>query len=169
VLTDRFYRQGGGGCDNLGNYCGGTYQGLISQLDYIAGMGFDAIWISPIVDNYEGGYHGYWARDIYALNDRFGSKEDLQALVTACHERGIWVMVDVVGNHMGNTNQDYSRNRPFDSPEHFHDYCIISDQDFQQMNQPRIENCRLAGLADLRQESDWVRTQLLEWVRRLVQ
>ena len=36
-------------------------------------MGFDAIWISPVVDNYDGGYHGYWARNMYDVNKNFGS------------------------------------------------------------------------------------------------
>ena len=34
----------------------------------ILDMGFDAIWISPVVDNYDNGYHGYWARNIYGVN-----------------------------------------------------------------------------------------------------
>jgi glycosidase len=33
----------------LGNYCGGTWKGMESRLDYISGLGFDAIWITPIV------------------------------------------------------------------------------------------------------------------------
>jgi alpha-amylase len=50
-LTDRFARNDGQRtqCSNLGNYCGGGYRGIINNLDYIQGMGFDAIWISPIV------------------------------------------------------------------------------------------------------------------------
>jgi alpha-amylase len=101
-------------------------------------MGFDAIWISPVVDNYDGGYHGYWARDMTKLNTHFGSEQDFIALITACHEKGIWVMVDVVANHMGNTNQNYSANVPFSSADHYHDYCIISGTDFQNKNQTRI-------------------------------
>lgn len=53
VLTDRIARSssdtGGGSCGNLGNYCGGTFKGLQSKLDYIQGLGFDAIWITPVV------------------------------------------------------------------------------------------------------------------------
>lgn len=53
ALTDRIARSaddtGGDACSNLGNYCGGTFQGLEGKLDYISGMGFDAIWITPIV------------------------------------------------------------------------------------------------------------------------
>ena len=37
-------------------------------------MGFDAIWISPIVKNYPNGFHGYWAMDIYKINEYFGSE-----------------------------------------------------------------------------------------------
>lgn len=140
VLTDRFARNDGGqnDCPNLGNYCGGGYVGLKNHLDYIQGMGFDAIWISPIIDNYDGGYHGYWGRNLYALNQHFGSQQNFIDFVTACHAKGIWVMVDVVANHMGNTNQNYSQNVPFNSSEHYHDYCIITDQDFATHNQNRI-------------------------------
>lgn len=63
-------------------------------------MGFDAIWISPVVDNYDNGYHGYWARNVYDVNGNFGSKDDLKNFVNACHAKNIWVMVDIVGNHV---------------------------------------------------------------------
>lgn len=53
ALTDRVARSdsdtGGSSCSNLGNYCGGTFKGLQGKLDYIKGMGFDAIWITPII------------------------------------------------------------------------------------------------------------------------
>lgn len=77
-------------------------------------------------------------------------------------------MVDVVANHMGNLDQNYGQNVPFNSPDHYHDFCIISDNDFATKNQNRIENCRLASLSDLKQENDWVRTKLLEWIKDLV-
>ena len=51
VLTDRFAVSGGGSntpCSDLSNYCGGKWAGITQRLDYIQGMGFDAIWISPM-------------------------------------------------------------------------------------------------------------------------
>lgn len=55
VLTDRIARgsddTGGGSCGALGSYCGGTFQGLQSKLDYIQGMGFDAIWLTPVIES----------------------------------------------------------------------------------------------------------------------
>ena len=79
ILTDRFARTSDTGSCNLSAYCGGNYQGMIKQLDYIKGMGFDAIWISPIIENTEGSYHGYHFTNLYTLNTHFGSEDDFKA------------------------------------------------------------------------------------------
>jgi alpha-amylase len=58
VVTDRFARTDlstTASCDTSAQiYCGGTWQGLISKLDYIQGMGFTAVWISPVVQQMAG-------------------------------------------------------------------------------------------------------------------
>jgi len=91
----------------------------------VQNMGFTAIWISPIVENLSGNdgdgeaYHGYWAQDIYSVNSNFGTEADLIALSAALHARGMYLMVDVVTNHMGylgcGTCVDYSVFNPFNS------------------------------------------------------
>jgi alpha-amylase len=112
VLTDRFARSEEddpkADCDVVhGMYCGGTWKGIERKLDYIQGMNFDAIWISPIVaqlpqkTGWGEAYAGYWAQDLYALNDNFGTADDLKSLVTAMHDRGMYLMLDIVVNHMG--------------------------------------------------------------------
>ena len=164
ILTDRFARTTDTGNCNYSQYCGGNYQGIINKLDYIKGMGFDAIWISPIVENTEGSYHGYHLTNLYNLNYHFGSEDDFKALITACHNKDIWVMVDVVANHVGPIGTDYSKITPFNLAEHYHDYCDINDWN----NQWQIENCRLSGLPDLKQENDWVTQQLLNWISDLI-
>ena len=83
------------------------------------------IWISPIVENLSGdssdgeSYHGYWAQNINAVNSNFGSSSDLVALSAALHARGMYLMVDVVTNHMGYLGcgdcVDYSVFTPFNS------------------------------------------------------
>ena len=40
-------------------------------------MGFNAIWISPVVENYPGAFHGYAAKNIFNINPYFGSEQDL--------------------------------------------------------------------------------------------
>lgn len=124
----------------------------------------DAIWISPVVDNTDGGYHGYWARNWYDVNGNFGSEQDLKNLVNACHDRGIWVMVDVVANHVAPIGNDFGQIHPFDKSEHYHNNCGINDWN----NQWEVENCRLADLPDLAQENDYVQGELKNWIKYLV-
>ena len=164
ILTDRFARTSDTGSCNLSQYCGGNYQGVIKHLDYIKGMGFDAIWISPIVENYPGSYHGYHLTNLYNVNTNFGSESDLKSLISACHSKDIWVMVDVVANHVGPVGTDYSQITPFNSAEHYHDPCDIVDWN----NQWQVENCRLSGLPDLKQENSFVKDTLINWIRDLI-
>ena len=53
AIPDRIARSaddsGGDACGDLNTYCGGTLAGLEGKLDYIQGMGFDAIWITPVI------------------------------------------------------------------------------------------------------------------------
>ena len=52
VVTDRFARSDNSttaSCEaGKGDYCGGSFQGIIHKLDYIQELGFDAVWISPV-------------------------------------------------------------------------------------------------------------------------
>ena len=166
ILTDRFSNEKDSPnyCSDLKKYCGGTYKGIIKHLSYIEGMGFDAIWISPIVENYENSYHGYHLTNLYKLNPKFGSESDLKKLISECHKRNIWVMVDVVANHVAPIGTDYSKITPFNKAEHYHDICHITDWN----NQWMVENCRLSDLPDLKQENDFVANELIKWINNIV-
>lgn len=94
-----------------GTFHGGDLKGLIAELDEIAGLGVNALWITPVVKNIPGfvtgagfpdwAYHGYWADDFYSIDPRFGTEDDLKKLVAECHKRNIRVLLDVVYNHAG--------------------------------------------------------------------
>ncbi|KAI1362859.1 glycoside hydrolase superfamily [Xylaria arbuscula] len=167
ALTDRIARSsddtGGDACSNLGNYCGGTFKGLESKLDYIAGMGFDAIWITPVVTNSGGGYHGYWAQDLYGINSNYGTADDLKSLVNSAHDKGIYMMVDVVANHMGMANIADDRPEPLNQQSSYHSACDIDYSD-----QNSIEMCQIAGLPDVNTESSEIQTLYQEWISYLV-
>lgn len=168
VITDRFARNNGdnSGCGDITKYCGGGWRGLINHLDYIQGMGFDAIWVSPIVKNYGEGYHGYWAQDFFSLNEHYGSEQDFKDLVSALHSRGMWIMVDVVANHVGPVGTNLNNVgivNPFNSRDHYHNYCSIN------WNDPySVEHCWLADLPDLNQDNSWVHDKLVSWINWLV-
>ena len=167
IITDRFAKteETTESCD-LSTYCGGTFQGIIDKLDYIQGMGFNAIWISPIVKNIEGSgsYDGYHTINFYEVNEHFGTEEDLHQLVEECHKRDIWVMVDVVANHVGPVGFDFREVVPFNESEYYHEYCQITDWN----NQWMIENCRFWGLPDLNTEHPYVNKTLNDWIYGLV-
>ncbi len=48
-----------------------------------------------MIEQTTGGYHGYWAKNIYEIEPHWGSRQDLHDLIAAAHERDIWIMVDV--------------------------------------------------------------------------
>ncbi len=77
---------------------GGDQPGLIERLDYIQGMGFDTLWVTPVMQNY-GEYQGYAGINFLGVDPRLGKAEDFRALVDAAHARGMAVILDVVTNH----------------------------------------------------------------------
>ena len=165
VLTDRIATSNGSSPScTLDQYCGGTWKGLESKLDYIAGMGFNAIWISPIVKNSDGSYHGYAFTDLDSLNSHFGTKAELKSLISTAHSKDIWIMLDVVANHVGPVGDDFSKIAYFNKAEHYHDKCDITDWNNQEM----VENCRLFNLPDLKQENTYVADKLKSWVKNIV-
>ena len=97
-----------------GKYWGGDLQGIIDKLDYLKGLGVTALWISPLFEQVEelqfdrAAMHGYWTKDFRRINPRFlGKDEDsslakctaLNRLITAAHDRGLKLILDIVCNH----------------------------------------------------------------------
>ncbi|KAK4120522.1 glycoside hydrolase family 13 protein [Parathielavia appendiculata] len=183
VMIDRYARTDGSTdatCE-MHEFCGGTWKGLLNNLDYIQGMGFTAIQISPIVKNIDddtsagAAYHGYWPVDNYALNEKFGTEQDFKDLVDELHKRDILLMVDVVVNHMAQAfdnvvppKVDYSKFNPFNDEKYFHSYCNVTDWE----NATNYQDCWLypygIALADLATEKTEVADEMNKWVKELV-
>ncbi|KAI4186351.1 MAG: hypothetical protein L6R41_003547 [Letrouitia leprolyta] len=124
IMTDRFATSDDSSpyCDtDQKKYCGGTWRGIINHLDYIKNMSFTAAYLGFARDSSvdDESYHGYWQQNLYSLNPKFGSVEDLQELSTALHARDMYLMIDVVVNHNGwsgtsstvNYSDDYLHNQ----------------------------------------------------------
>ena len=108
IITDRFFNGDTSNdvaglpnfnASNGGQAHGGDFKGIEQKLDYIKALGATAIWLSPVLKNANGDYHGYAATDFYAVNPRMGTLTDLQRLVREAQKRGILVINDVVVNH----------------------------------------------------------------------
>lgn len=100
-------------------FYGGKISGIRQHLDYIAGLGCTAIWLTPVFVNNPGAYHGYNIKNYLDIDPHFGTEQDLIDLVSAAHsfQRGgqpwpIRVILDVVINHSGD-NWQYPGDNPY--------------------------------------------------------
>jgi len=82
---------------------GGDLAGIESNLDYIADMGFTALWLNPVLENAmpEASYHGYAITDFYKVDPRYGSNADYLRLADAARTKGIGLIMDQIENHAG--------------------------------------------------------------------
>ena len=89
---------------DIGYFHGGDLKGLTEKLDYIAGLGFNSIWITPpvkqrYVQGDSAAYHGYWGLDFTTIDPHLGTEADFKNFVAQAHARNIKVIVDIVINH----------------------------------------------------------------------
>ena len=95
----------------------GDFNGIISKLDYLDGMGVSAIWISPA--HPADSYHGYDVRDYNALDPKFGTEEDFRNLINAAHRKGIKIYMDYVLNHTGKGNVWFAKAKKSETAPEF--------------------------------------------------
>ncbi len=82
---------------SLSGFFGGRVAGVTQKLDYIAGLGANTLWLSPIFPSPT--HHGYDATDLFDIEPRLGNKSDLKRLLDEAHRRGLRVLLDFVPNH----------------------------------------------------------------------
>ncbi|HPG38119.1 MAG TPA: alpha-amylase family glycosyl hydrolase [bacterium] len=160
----------------LKTYQGGDLQGIINKLGYLDSLGVTTIWLSPVFDNSDADfvgwypYHGYHPVDFYAVDEHFGDMKVLKELINRAHTRGIKIILDMICNHVApdhpwvvdpvNWNDQGYRNW-------FHPHSGVdastSIQDWQ--NQEQLENRELNGLPDLDQDNPQVYDFLLNVAR----
>ncbi len=89
--------------DFKGGRHGGDIAGIEKSLDYIADLGFTAIWVNPVLENdqEEYSYHGYSTTDFYKVDPRFGTNEDYRALSKKAKGKGVKFIMDMIVNHCG--------------------------------------------------------------------
>ncbi len=101
------------GVETPANYQGGDWAGVLSKIEsgYFTSLGVNALWLSVPMNNTDSSglgtdghlysaYHGYWPTDLEVTESRFGSVDELVALVEAAHENDIRVIVDYAMNHV---------------------------------------------------------------------
>src|SRR5205085_709472 len=87
-----------------GRFVGGNLRGLTSKMGYLQRLGVSAVWVSPVFRQvaFEESYHGYGIQNFLDVEPRFGTVDDLKAMVAAAHAHRIRVVLDIILNHTGN-------------------------------------------------------------------
>ena len=83
----------------------GDLQGVLDKLDYLndgddttdTDLGINGIWLMPVMPSTT--YHKYDTTDYENIDPQYGTLDDFQKLLTACHDRGIRVILDLAMNH----------------------------------------------------------------------
>ncbi|MEA2007597.1 MAG: alpha-amylase family glycosyl hydrolase [Chloroflexota bacterium] len=110
----------------------GDFNGITQKLDYLNDgdpttpddLGITGIWLMPI--NPSPSYHGYDVTDYFAVNEEYGTMEDLQNLLDEAHQRGIRVIIDMVLNHTSNRHPWFQEaSTDLNSP--YRDYYVWED------------------------------------------
>lgn len=85
----------------------GDLKGLENKLDYIQYMGYDGLWLMPVMPSPS--YHKYDVTDYKAIDPLYGTLDDMRQLVEACHARGIRIIIDLVVNHTSTQHSWFKR------------------------------------------------------------
>ncbi|MDH3648231.1 MAG: glycoside hydrolase family 13 protein [Saprospiraceae bacterium] len=152
---------------------GGDIQGMADHLDYIEDMGFNAIWLNPLLENdqAEESYHGYATTDYYKVDPRFGSNDEFLMLSQEASRRGIKMIMDIIVNHCGSEHwwmkdppsDDWINNygQPYMQSNHRKITLVdpyVAPSDRTQM----VEGWFVPTMPDLNQRNDYMATYLIQ-------
>lgn len=173
-------------------YWGGDLQGLIDKLDYVRGLGGTAIWITPVFDQVDrlvdigpermAPYHGYWAKDFKRIDEhlvedpehvRVFAQQDtvFDRLVSAMHERGMKLILDIVCNHSnpqsgGGRGEIYDDGKLLASFDQDHGGWYRREGGVEDWNDlDQVQRRDLCGLADFNEESHAYRAYIKDAIK----
>lgn len=160
---------------------GGDIRGIINHLDYIADMGYTAIWPTPLLENDmpESSYHGYAITDYYKVDPRFGTLAEYKELAGKANQKGLKLIFDGVVNHSG-AYYWWMNDLPFRNWINFSDsiqftnhrhtvnqdpYASAADKDLM------VKGWFVKTMPDLNQENPFLATYLIQnsiwWIETL--
>lgn len=126
----------------IANNLGGDISGITQKIEdgYFQQLGINTVWISPITTNAEGAwgfwkdktcekknttkcveskfsaYHGYWPTALRSVDNRFGTKDDLQELIEIAHDNNMNVILDYVAHHVHQDHPLYKQKPDWTTP-----------------------------------------------------
>ena len=162
----------------------GDLRGILNRMDYLndgipdsgRSLGVEGLWLTPVF--LSPSYHKYDVTDYYTIDPAFGTMEDLEALIAACHERGVRLILDLPINHTGSQNAWFTKfqeaHRNGDASDPFYDFYSWCRADSQPGGrawnaipgtQDMVECNFSPDMPELNYESESVRAELLNVAR----
>jgi cyclomaltodextrinase len=141
VLIDRF--AGVASQDRLRpEFLGGNLRAIAAKLPYLEELGINTLWLSPFCKT--SAYHGYHVTDFLTVEPRFGTLEDLRALIACAHGTGMRIIADFVPNHCSHKHPFFQEARKDRQSRYFNwfifpkwpdDYlCFLDVQELPKLN-----------------------------------
>ncbi|MBQ7599519.1 MAG: hypothetical protein IJU57_02480 [Clostridia bacterium] len=156
----------------------GDLRGIINRLDYLndgdpdsgKSLGIEGIWLSPIFKSPS--YHKYDVINYETIDPKFGTMDDLQELITACHDRGIKLILDLVINHTSRDNLWFTKfcnaRRSGDKSDPYYDFYSTADENSKGRTFGSITGtadryeCNFSSdMPELNYDNEAVRTEML--------
>ena len=88
----------------------GDIPGIIAKLDYLADLGIDGIWLSPINPSPDKDF-GYDVSDYFGIDPKYGTLADFDRLLKEAHKRNLHVIMDLVLNHTSDQCEWFQESR----------------------------------------------------------
>ena len=117
----------------------GDLEGIYEKLDYLAELGIDVIWMSPVYKS-PNDDNGYDISDYQDIMDDFGTMDDFDRVLKKAHSLNIKIMMDLVVNHTSDEHKWFIESKKSkDNP--YHEYYMWADPDKNGNPPNRWESC----------------------------
>ncbi|KAL8137896.1 hypothetical protein V2J09_003897 [Rumex salicifolius] len=145
---------------------GKWYLELQAKMKDLASLGFTIIWLPPPTDSVSP--EGYMPRDLYNLDSRYGTTDELKTVIKQFHEVGIKVLGDVVLNHrcaqQQNSNGVWNI---FGGRLNWDDRAVVADDPHFQGRGNKSSGDNFHAAPNIDHSQDFVRNDIKEWMRWL--
>lgn len=145
--------------DSLYHRHGGDLQGVINHLDYIKNLGFNTVWMMPVLENDQPtrSEHGYAFTNHYKIEPRLGGSNAYKKLSEALHKNGMKLIQDAVYNHVGHMH-DLFLDKP--AEDWFHKWPTFTQTSYK--DQPLYD--MYASKKDIKHTQDgWFTKEMPDW------
>ncbi|MBT2583385.1 alpha-glucosidase [Planococcus sp. ISL-109] len=146
----------------------GDLRGIISKLDYLAELGVDVLWLSPVYDS-PNDDNGYDIRDYQKIMQEFGTMEDFDQLLTEIHQRGMRLVMDLVVNHTSDEHAWFTEHPDYyiwkDEPNNWRSFFSGSAWEYDEVRQQYYLHLFSKKQPDLNWENEALRKEVYGMMR----